>query len=91
MENDKSWLVIRKWGKPSDEHEVCVLTTRHNILSRHPKEHIRLGLCDPELKVYEKVPGLRRYITEEAASKKANDLNEHFKTNGYSAVREDGV
>ena len=80
------WVVIRRWGKPSENEELCILTTRGFLLTRIIRLHLR-----ENLQAGRKVPGLRRYRTKNRADMKADKLNRRFKTGGYSSIREDGI
>jgi hypothetical protein len=88
---NQDWLVVRRWGKPLDELEICLLTTRGSVLSRHIKQDIRRNLKNRGYAGYIKIPGLRRYKTQAGADRKAHILNIRFNTNGYSSIREDAI
>jgi len=86
MKTGTDWLVIRTWGKDDEEFEICILTTRADILARHLKKVIRNSvLCS---RFIGKVPGLRRYKTKIKADEKVSQLNEKYKTTGYQSIQE---
>ncbi len=89
----KDWLVIRLWGRVTEKLEICVLTTRGKILSRHYRTHLSRGIHHKGINVWKKVAGLRRYKTKSGAQLKADKLNAFFRdgdrvVKGYSAIRE---
>lgn len=85
------WLIMRLFNRPEEAVEVCVLTTRGKLLSRHARLHLREGVHHKGVNEWRKVPGLRRYRTEQRAKAKAVKMNEFFNTTGYSAIREDQI
>jgi hypothetical protein len=89
VEEKIDWLVMRDFGSKRDQDEICVLSTRGDLLMRHPKEHVREGVPFNELDLFRPVGGLRRYITESAATRKAKQLNVKHSTLEYKAVRQD--
>ncbi len=87
----KDWLVIRLWGRYNERTEICVLTTRGYLLSRHLRMDIKRGIHHKGINIWKKIPGLRRYKTEKMAKIKAKKLNGVFSTIGFSVIREDQV
>lgn len=87
----KDYLVMRLWGRASEGAEVCILTTRRYLLTRHYRDDLRQGVRKEDRSRYEKVPGLRRYKTYKRADEKAQKMNKVFKTKGFSAIREDEI
>jgi hypothetical protein len=87
----KDYLVMRLWGRASEKTEICILSTRGHILSRHLKKHIRWGIRQKGLSLFSPIPGLRRYKTYKRADNKAQKMNKIFETKGFSAIREDEI
>lgn len=85
------WLIMRLFNRPEEGAQVCILTTRGKILSRHYRLHLREGVHHKGIDEWRKVPGLRRYRTEQRAKAKAEKMNKFFNTTGYSAIREDQI
>jgi hypothetical protein len=85
------WLIMRLFKRPEEGAEVCILTTRGHVLARHYRLHLRSGHRPEGIDEWRKVPGLRRYRTEERAKAKAAKMNKYFNTTGFSAIREDKI
>lgn len=90
----KDYLVIKVDSRDSRADksvEICVLTTRGNMLARHSRLYLRKGVHHKGINIWKKVPGLRRYKTEKMANVKAGKLNNIFETTGFQAIREDKI
>lgn len=88
----KDWLVVRRFKRPQQNNdEVCILTTRSNLLARHKKEHLKYGERIGNDGGIRKVPGLRRYKTQSGAARKALKMNKIFNTNEHAAIRSDNI
>ncbi len=84
------YIIIRLWGRETESKEVCVLSTRGVLLSRHYRRNIAQGVSydnQPPMKLL----GLRRFRTMGGAARRAAILNKHFQTNGYIAIKESDV